>query len=59
MKSVLNIVLVLLGAIGALNLGIGVLLTIEKIAKNLSIKWVYVYIIMTSIGLVALKEIIF
>ena len=50
--------LVLFGTIGAFNLGAGVLCMIEKILKNLKPKWMYVYIIMTSLGIVALCAII-
>lgn len=46
--------LVVLGTIGAFNLGTGCVLTIEKISKELRLKWVYIYIISTALGIVAL-----
>lgn len=59
--SIFDILLVLFGAIGALNIGIGCTLTIEKILKSFGSKaniWMYVYIIVTSLGIVALKIIL-
>ena len=56
-----DFVLVILAAIAAFNLGAGCLLTIEKILKTFGSKanvWMYVYIIVTSLGIVALKIII-
>lgn len=56
--SVFDILLVLFAALAALNIGVGFLLTIEKILKSFGSKaniWMYVYIIATSIGIVALK----
>ena len=46
--------LVVFGTIGAFNLGLGCILTIEKISKKLQPKWIYIYIICTSLGIVAL-----
>ena len=46
--------LVVFGTIGAFNLGIGCVLTIEKISKKLQPKWTYIYIISTSLGIAAL-----
>lgn len=59
--SVFDILLVLFAALAALNIGVGFLLTIEKILKSFGSKaniWIYVYIIVTSIGIVALKIIL-
>ena len=59
--SIIDIVMIVLAAIAAINLGIGCLLTIEKILKTFGSKstaWMYVYIIITSIGIVALATII-
>jgi hypothetical protein len=59
--SILDMLLVLFGAIGALNISIGCTLTIEKILKTFGSKaniWMYVYIIVTSLGIVALKIIL-
>lgn len=56
--NIIDIILVLFGAIALLNIGIGCLLTIEKILKSFGNKaniWMYVYIIVTSLGIVALK----
>lgn len=53
-----DIFIVLFGVIGAFNLGAGVLLTLEKITEKLSAKWFYIYIISTTLGVVALKIII-
>lgn len=59
--SIFDILLILFGALGAFNLGAGCLLTIEKILKSFGSKaniWMYVYIIVTSLGIVALQIII-
>ena len=57
--KIFDVVLVLLGAIGALNIGIGILLTLEKIIeKKLKPRWFYIYIILTSLGIFALMEIL-
>ena len=59
--NIIDLVLVILAAIAALNLGAGCLLTIEKILKTFGSKaraWMYVYIIVTSLGIVALKILI-
>ena len=56
-----GIIIIILAAIAAFNLGAGCLLTIEKILKTFGSKgriWMYVYIIVTSLGIVALKNII-
>ena len=56
--SVFDILLILFAAIAALNIGIGFTLTIEKILESFGSKaniWMYVYIIVTSLGIVALK----
>lgn len=50
--------LVLLGAIGAFNIGTACVFMIEKIAKELSPKWAYIYFVLTSLGIVALEIII-
>lgn len=56
--SFMNIVTALFAAIGAFNIGIGILLTVSKIIdKKLKTYWIYVYLILTAIGIVALKEI--
>lgn len=49
-----KVLLVVFGTIGAFNLGLGCILTIEKISKKLQPKWIYIYIICTSLGIVAL-----
>lgn len=59
--NIIDIVLVILAALAAINLGIGCLLTIEKIFEKFGSKGnrlMYVYIIVTSLGIVALKIII-
>lgn len=56
--SIFDILLILFGTFGAFNLGIGCLLTIEKIFKSFGSKgniWTNVYIIVTALGVVALK----
>ena len=54
-----DIVLALLGAIGALNIGIGILLTLEKIIeRKLKPCWFYIYIILTGLGVWALQELL-
>lgn len=58
MKSILNIVLFLFAVIGAFNIGMGILLTVAKIIdEKLKIYWVYLYLILTALGIVALKGI--
>lgn len=47
--------LVSLGVIGAFNIGTACIFMIEKIAKELRPKWAYIYLILTSLGIVALK----
>jgi hypothetical protein len=49
-----KVLVVVFGTIGAFNLGLGCILTIEKISKKLQPKWIYIYIISTSLGIVAL-----
>ncbi len=59
--NIIDIVLVILAAIAAFNLGTGCLLTIERILKSFGSKanvWMYIYIIVTSLGIVALKIIL-
>lgn len=59
--NIIDIVLVILAAIAAFNLGTGCLLTIERILKSFGRKanvWMYIYIIVTSLGIVALKIIL-
>ncbi len=56
---VFDIVLALLGAIGAFNIGAGILFTLEKIIeRKLKPRWFYIYIILTGLGLWALQEIL-
>ena len=58
MEKFFNIIMVLFATIGAFNIGIGILLTVSKIIdKKLKTYWIYVYLILTAIGIVALKEI--
>ena len=57
----LGILMVILAALAIFNIGTGCLLTIEKILKSFGSKsniWMYVYIIVTSLGIVALKIIL-
>ena len=59
--SVFDILLILFAAIAALNIGVGFTLTIEKILKSFGSKanmWMYIYIIVTSLGVVALQIIL-
>lgn len=49
-----GIILVLLGVVALFNLSVGFILTIEKISKKLSGKWIYIYIIVTALGIFAL-----
>lgn len=59
--NIIDIVLVILAAIAVFNLGTGCLLTIERILKSFGSKanvWMYIYIIVTSLGIVALKIIL-
>ena len=56
--NIIDIVLVIFAALAALNLGVGCVLTIEKILKTFGRKgniWMYVYIIVTSFGIVAIE----
>lgn len=50
----LGIILSLGSTIASLNIAIGFLLTLEKITKNFSSKWVYTYIIITALGFLSL-----
>lgn len=55
--NIIDILLVILAALAALNLSVGCVLTIEKILKTFGSKgniWMYVYIIVTSLGIVAI-----
>lgn len=59
--NIIDIVLIILAAIAAFNLGTGCLLTIERILKSFGSKanvLMYIYIIVTSLGIVALKIIL-
>lgn len=61
LMKITDLLLVLFAALAILNLGVGLLLTIEKIFKSFGSKtniWMYVYIIVTALGIVALKIII-
>ena len=59
--NIFDIVLVIFAAIAAFNIFAGFTFTIEKIIENFgskSKKWVYIYVIATSLGIFALKTII-
>ena len=59
--NIIDIVLVIFAALAALNLSVGCVRTIEKILKTFGRKgniWMYVYIIVTTFGIVALKIIL-
>lgn len=59
--GIFDILRILLATIAAFNLGAGCLLTIEKIFAKFGSKgtlWVSVYIIVTALGIVALKTIL-
>ena len=57
--KIFDIVLALLGAIGAFNIGAGILFTLEKIIeRKLKPRWFYIYIILTTLGVLALLEIL-
>lgn len=59
--NIFDIVLVIFAAIAAFNIGTGCIFTIEKIFKTFGSKatvWVYIYIIVTSLGIFALISII-
>ncbi|MBR5594035.1 MAG: hypothetical protein IKW46_08185 [Bacteroidaceae bacterium] len=49
-----GIILYLFGGVALFNLFIGFILTIEKISKKLSEKWIYIFIIVTAFGIFAL-----
>lgn len=58
-STVFGLILLLFAAIAAFNLGIGCLLTIERILKTFHRKlWMYLYIVVTSIGVVVLKKVL-
>ncbi|MGM9610607.1 MAG: hypothetical protein ACI3ZE_03125 [Candidatus Woodwardiibium sp.] len=60
-STLFGLLLILFAAIALVNLGIGCLLTVERILKTFQKKpefWMYVYIIVTSIGAFAMKEIL-
>ena len=59
--NIFDIVMVIFAAIAGLNIFAGITFTIEKIIETFGSKaqkWVYIYIIATSIGIFALKTII-
>lgn len=59
--NIFDIVLVIFAVIAAFNIGTGCILTIEKILKTFGKKatvLVYIYIIVTSLGIFALETII-
>ena len=54
-----KIFLFVFGAIGLFNIGVGALLTVDKILKSGNSKaniWMYIYVIITALSFVALKE---
>ena len=56
--KITDLFLILFATIAAFNLGTGCLLTIDRILKTFGSKshiWMWVYIIATSLGVVALK----
>lgn len=53
-----GIILNLFASIAVFNLGVGFLLTLEKISEKLNAKWFYAYIIITSLGIFALTEVL-
>lgn len=60
-STLFGLILLLFAAIAAFNLGIGCLLTIERILKTFHRKgelWMYLYIVVTSIGVVVLGKIL-
>lgn len=58
MEKLFKIIMFLFATIGIFNIGLGIMLTVAKIVdERLKIYWVYVYLILTAIGIVALKEI--
>ena len=58
MNKFFNIIIFLFALIGAFNIGVGIYLTVKKMFdEKLKIHWVYVYFILTALGIVALKEI--
>ena len=59
--NIFDIVLVIFAAIAAFNICAGCVFTIEKIVKAFGSKaklWVYIYIVVTSLGIFALETII-
>lgn len=60
-ELLLRVLQVIFAAIALFNIGVGCLLTIAKILKSFGSKatvWMYLYIIVTSLGIVALKILI-
>lgn len=56
---IIDLILVILGIIGAANIGFGTLLAIEKLLKNgFKERWIYIYSIVATLGLLALVEIL-
>lgn len=57
--KIFDVILIMLGAIGAFNIGAGILLTLEKIIeRKLKPHWFYIYLILTGVGIWALQEIL-
>ena len=52
---ILGVVILIFKLIGAINLLVGFILTLEAISKKLSRKWLYIYIIATSLSMVVYK----
>lgn len=53
-SKILGIILSLGSTIASLNIAIGFFLTLEKITKKFSSKWVYTYIIITALAFLSL-----
>ena len=57
--KLIDILLIIFGTIGAANIGFGTLLVIEKLLKNgFKERWIYIYGIAATLGLLALVEIL-
>ena len=51
-----GIVIFVLKLIGAINLLVGFILTLEAISKKLSQKWIYIYIIATLLSIIIYRN---
>lgn len=55
-----GLLLIIFGIIGAFNIGVGILMTIDKMSQTFHKRftlWMILYLVLTALGVVALEEI--